>query len=115
MNGATDEREVFKTKDRLRSALMYGMDWETAVIAINVPQDILAVLEADEEMRSFRDRVEAEAELELLKLHATARKIAASKGQGRPIEWALSQLRPDKYGGNSTKLPAVAFVVKDDI
>lgn len=110
-----DAREIQGYTERLRSALMVGMDWDTAVIAINIPTEILAVIEADPEMQTFRERVVAEAELALLNLHQTARKIAASKGQGRPIEWALAQLRPEKYGGNSSTLPSVAFVVKDDI
>ena len=99
----------------MQGALAVGLDWDTALVALNVPADILAVLEADPEIASLREHIKADIELELLELHRVARRIAASKGQGRPIEWMLEQVRPDKYGRSNATLSANPAIIKDDI
>lgn len=112
----TDEKLINAYISRLTGALIVGLDWDTALIAINVPQDLIPIIEESEEIQQLKKRVEAELELELLELHRTARKIAASKGQGRPIEWMLGQINPSKYAPkNGEGMPRIPTVLKDDI
>lgn len=100
---------------RISGALAVGLDWDTALIAVNVPVHLIPVLEADESLKSLQERIKAQMELDLLTLHQTARKVAAFKGQGRPIEWALEQLRPEKYGRSSNNTPPNPTIVHDDL
>ena len=110
-----DQRTVDQFRQRLKGALLVGLDWDSAIVAINVPQKVLVLLETDEETLSIRKQVAAILELELLELHRTARRIAASKGQGRPIEWMLEQVRPVKYGRQSNNAPINPTLVNDDL
>ena len=101
--------------ERLRGALMVGLGWDQALIAINVPANMFDALEANPELIQIRRQVSAILELELLELHRIARKIAAAKGQGRPIEWMLAQNNPSKYAPQSNNLPINPTLVKDDL
>ena len=110
-----DAKLVKSYAERLQGALAVGLDWDTAIVALNIPIDVLTVLEVDPDMISTRENIKANMELELLEMHRVARRIAASKGQGRPIEWMLEQVRPDKYGRKDATLPANPAIVKDDL
>ena len=110
-----DPKLVDQYRDRLKGALLVGMTWDLAVIAINIPTAIIEVLDNDEQCIALRKQVHAMLELELLELHRTARKIAASKGQGRPIEWMLEQVRPEKYARQSNNAPINPTLVNDDL
>lgn len=112
---AFDERIVDQYRQRLHGALMVGLDWDTALVAINVPIEMIEVFEKDNEIQTTLKQVKAMQELELLELHKTARKIAASKGQARPIEWMLEQVRPEKYARASNNSPANPAMVHDDL
>ena len=112
---APDHKLVDSYRQRLHGALMVGLDWDTAIVAINVPTAIIKILETDEETVNLQKQVKAMIELEMLELHRTARKIAASKGQGRPIEWMLEQTRPEKYGRMANGIPANPTIVRDDL
>jgi hypothetical protein len=112
---AVEEKDIAPYRERLHGALMAGLDWDTALVAINVPIAIIAALDTDAQVIETRKQIKAMQELELLELHRTARRIAASKGQGRPIEWMLENVRPDKYGRNNNNPPANPTIVKDDL
>lgn len=115
MDTNADPIVIAQYSDRLSGALAVGLDWDTAVIAVNVPTELIPILEADEGLTQLRKRITATMEYELLLLHQTARKVAASKGQGRPIEWALEQIRPEKYGRSSNNSPQNPVIVHDDL
>jgi hypothetical protein len=112
---AIDSKTVDQYQQRLQGALLVGLDWDLAVVAINIPTAIIEILEIDEQIIATRRQLKAMLELELLELHRTARKIAASKGQGRPIEWMLEQVHPEKYGRQSNNAPMNPTLVKDDL
>lgn len=101
--------------ERLQGALLVGLAWDTAIVALNIPLDVADVLEKDPRITEFRARATAEMEYELLKLHQTARKVAAGKGQARPIEWMLGQINPAKYAPIGNNAPKNPTLVEDDI
>ena len=115
MKKPDDDKILIQYIERLSGALLVGLDWELALVAVNVPIDLIDAIENNTEVKNLRARVQAEMEYDLLKLHSTARKIAASKGQGRPIEWMLGQINPNKYAKTSGGEPTVPSVVKDDL
>ena len=115
MSDATDPKLLNQYLDRLRGALAVNLDWDTALVALNVPIKMITPLEQHPEIISMRKQMKAVLELELLELHRTARKIAASKGQGRPIEWMLEQINPATYGRGSNNTPQNPAMVHDDL
>jgi hypothetical protein len=104
-----DLSEVRKTpfeqrKDRVAAAVAIGMELERAMIAMGCSVEECALIRADGKLQEQLSFWETRSEFDALQLHQTARKIAANKGNGAPIQWYLEKINKPRWGTQDPNL-----------
>jgi len=80
-----------------------GMSLYECFLLAECTEEEITTLKEDTEFQKRLKVLILQEEKRLLEIHNQVITIAADKGNSKPIEWKLAQLKPDVYGTKVTK------------